>query len=114
MRRLIQAAHVLRLDAQDEREHRPQPGLRPLQAGIDEVLAEVEASLRARPQQEPTPHELPDVRARFEAFQRECGSDNDAQALLAELDEMVDGANSLAAAAGLEGAGVEDSATMAQ
>ncbi len=112
MRRLVQAAHVLRLDAQDERERRPQPGLRPLQTGIDEVLGEVEASLRARPQQEPTPHELPDVRARFEAFQRECGEDADALALLAELDEMVDAANSLAAASGLEGAGVEDSATM--
>jgi uncharacterized membrane protein YccC len=113
MRRLVQAVHVLRLDAQDERERRPQPELQPLQAGIDEVLEEVETSLRARPQQEPTPHELPDVRARFEAYQRACGEDADALALLAELDEIVDAANSLAAAAGLEGAGVVESATIA-
>jgi uncharacterized membrane protein YccC len=113
MRRLVQATHVLRLDAQDERERHPQPELRPLQAGIDEVLAEVQASLRDRPQQEPMAHELPDVRARFEAFQRASGDDADALALLAELDEMVDAANSMAAAVGLEGAGMEDSATMA-
>ena len=113
MRRLVQAAHVLRLDAQDERERRPQPELQPLQAGLGEVLEEVETSLRARPQQEPTPHELPDVRARFEAYQRACGQDADALALLAELDEIVDAANSLAAAAGLEDAGTVESATMA-
>ncbi len=112
MRRLVQAAHVLRLDVQDERERRPHPGLQELQDGIDEVLEEVQASLQARPQQEPTPHELPDVRARFEAFQRACGEDPEAQALLGELDEMVDAANSLAAAAGLESAD-EESATIA-
>ena len=107
MRRLVQAAHVLRLDAQDEREHRAHPGLRPLQDGIDEVLQEVETSLRARPQQEPAPRELPDIRARFESLQREAGDDDDdALALLAELDEIVDAANGLAAAAGLES--VED------
>ena len=104
LRRLVQAAHVLRLDAQDEREHRPQPGLRALQDGIDEVLEEVESSLRARPQQEPIPRELPDIRARFEALQREAGDDDDALAVLAELDEIVDAANGLAAAAGLESA----------
>ena len=108
MRRLVQAAHVLRLDAQDERERRPQPGLQALQEGIDEVLEEVEASLRARPQQEPAAHELPDIRALFEAFQRACGDDADALALLAELDEMVDAANSLAAAAGLESTGEDE------
>jgi uncharacterized membrane protein YccC len=108
MRRLVQAAHVLRLDAQDERDRHPQPGLQPLQEGIDEVLEAVEASLRARPQQEPTPRELPDIRARFEAFQQECGGDADALALLAELDEIVDAANGLAAAAGLEGSDEDD------
>ena len=79
-----------------------------IQEGIDEVLEEVEASLRARPQQEPSPRELPDIRARFEAFQHECGGDADADALLAELDEIVDAANGLAAAAGLEGSDEDD------
>ncbi|MGZ4176680.1 MAG: FUSC family protein [Solirubrobacteraceae bacterium] len=103
MRRLIQAAHVLRLDAQDERERRRHPGLQPLQDGIDELLGEVESSLRARPHERPEPHDLPDIRARYESFERECGRDEEARALLAQLDEMVDAANSLAAAAGLEG-----------
>ncbi len=102
MRRLVQAAHVLRLDAQDDREHRALPGLLPLQDGIDEILGDVEESLRARPQQEPAPRELPDVRARFQTLQRASADDPDAMALLAELDEIVDAANSLAAAAGLE------------
>ncbi|HTU98597.1 MAG TPA: FUSC family protein, partial [Solirubrobacteraceae bacterium] len=112
MRRLVQAAHVLRLDVQDEREHRPQPQLAPVQDGIDAVLEEVEASLRARPQQEPTPHELPDVRARLETFQRACRDDPDALALAAELDEMIDAANSLAAATGVEDTGMVESATI--
>jgi uncharacterized membrane protein YccC len=104
MRRLVQAAHVLRLDAQDERERRPQPALGPLRAGIDEVLGDVEASLRARPAQEPEPRELPDIRARYRAFQKTSAGDGDALALSAQLDEIVDAANSLAAAAGLESA----------
>ncbi len=108
LRRLVQAAHVLRLDVQDERERSAQPGVQPLQQGIDEILEEVEASLRARPQQEPTPRELPDIRGRFEAFQHESGEDADSQALLAELDEIVDAANSLAAAAGLESSDEDD------
>ncbi len=72
------------------------------------MLEEVETSLRARPQQEPIPRELPDIRARFEALQRERADDADALALLTELDEIVDAANSLAAAAGLESAGDDE------
>ncbi|MGZ4169241.1 MAG: FUSC family protein [Solirubrobacteraceae bacterium] len=104
MRRLVQAAHVLRLDTQDERERRPLPALQPLRTGIGQVLSDVEASLRARPQEVPAPHELPDIRARYRAFQRESGDDEEAVALGAQLDEIVDAANSLAAAAGLESA----------
>jgi uncharacterized membrane protein YccC len=103
LRRLVQAVHVLRLDAQDERERRPLPGLRPLRAGLDDLLADVEASLRARPEQEPEPRELPDIRARYQAFRRGSGDEENALALGAQLDEIVDATNSLAAAAGLEG-----------
>jgi hypothetical protein len=102
MRRLVQAAHVLRLDVQDERERRPHPGLQPLQDGIDDLLGEVQTSFRERPLTARAPHDLPDIRARYESFERECGRDEDALALLAQLDEMVDASNSLAAAAGLE------------
>lgn len=102
LRRLAQAAHVLRLDVQDERERRPHPGLAPLRDDIDVLLGAVEASLRARPQQDPNPHELPDIRRRYEAFARESQGDGTALPLLAQLDEIVDAANGLAAAAGLE------------
>ena len=104
MRRLVQTAHVLRLDVQDDREHRPRPALEPLRGDIDELLGEVESSMRARPQADPAPRELPDVRRRYESLERASGSDPDSHAILAQLDEMVDAANSLAAAAGLEGA----------
>jgi len=104
MRRLIQAAHVLRLDVQDEHERQPHPGLQPLQEGIDELLGDVQISFAARPQESPVPRDLPDIRGCYEAFERRCGSDEDSLALLAQLDEMVDAANSLAAAAGLESA----------
>lgn len=104
MRRLVQTAHVLRLDAQDERDRQPHPGLEPLKDGIDELLGDVESSLRARPDEEPAARDLPDIRSRYDAFERDCGRDEDSRALLAQLDEMVDAANSLAAAAGLESA----------
>jgi uncharacterized membrane protein YccC len=110
MRRLIQAAHVLRLDAQDERERRPLPGLAPLRAAIDELLSDVEASLRARPQEDPQPRELSDIRARYRAFRRASGQDEEALALGAQLDEIVDAADSLAAAAGLESDGDDEPA----
>jgi hypothetical protein len=110
MRRLVQAAHVLRLDVQDDREHRPRPALEPLRADIDELLGEVETSMRARPHEGPAPHELPDIRRRYESLERSAGGDPESHALLVQLDEMVDAANSLAAAAGLEG-GEEDEAS---
>jgi uncharacterized membrane protein YccC len=111
MRRLVQAAHVLRLDAQDERERGPLPGLQPLRAGIGEVLSDVEASFRKRPQEAPEARELPDIRARYRLFQRASRDDVDAVALSAQLDEIVDAANSLAAAAGLESAEEDERGT---
>ncbi|MFL5860139.1 MAG: FUSC family protein [Solirubrobacteraceae bacterium] len=108
MRRLVQAAHVLRLEIQDDAERRSRPGLAPLQDGIDELLHDVEAGLRARPQRRPMPRELPDIRGRYESFEHECGDDQDARVLLAQLDEIVDAANGIAAAAGLESADGEE------
>jgi PPOX class probable F420-dependent enzyme len=103
MRRLVQAAHILRLDVQDDREHRPHPQLEPLRFGIDKLLGEVENSMRARPQVDPAPRDLPDIRRRYGSLEQESGRDEESRALLDQLDEMVDAANSLAAAAGLEG-----------
>jgi hypothetical protein len=43
---MIQAAHVLSLDAQDERDRRSLPSLAPLAADIDSLLAIVESRLQ--------------------------------------------------------------------
>ena len=107
MRRLIQAEHVLRLEVQDERPRPPLPGLEPLAAGLGDQLASVEATLRARPEDPESPSlpEEPDLRARYLAFARAAPDDGDQEWLLAELDEIVDAANSLASLAGRDGDG---------
>jgi PPOX class probable F420-dependent enzyme len=102
MRRLIQAAHVLRLDAQEQRGRRPMPELTPLKEGVDALLTSVESTLRVRPQDSPSPTPLPDLRERYGGVQRAVRAEDQAAELLAELDEMVDAANGVASAAGLE------------
>jgi hypothetical protein len=102
MRRLIQAAHVLRLDVQEERDRRPLPRLAALRSDIDHLLGSVEDSLRARPDSDPVAVPLPDLRAAYLAFEHDCGHDRDVLPLLAELDEIVDAVNGLAVVSGLE------------
>ncbi len=106
MRRLIQAAHVLRLDAQEERGRRPVPALAPLAGDLDELLGGVDVTVRtgagAPPAGAPTPPPLPDLRASYAALERAAPHDADSEALLLDLDEIVDAANGLAALAGLE------------
>jgi uncharacterized membrane protein YccC len=104
MRRLIQAAHVLRLDAQDKRDRSAQPGLAPLAAEIDRQLRIVETMLGAgsHDQSWAQAPALPDLRSTYTAFERTCPHDRDSVALLAELDEIVDAANGLAALVGLD------------
>jgi uncharacterized membrane protein YccC len=103
MRRLVQAAHVLRLDAQEDRARPPQPGLAPLAGGLDELLTSVEAALTTDPDKRASTSALPDLRDRYLAFERAAASaDGNANGLADELDEIVDAANSLAAVVGLE------------
>ncbi|HWE09242.1 MAG TPA: FUSC family protein [Solirubrobacteraceae bacterium] len=102
MRRLIQAAHLLRLDAQEERERRPMPELQPLKDGVDALLTGVESALRLHPQNASPGTPLPDLRERYGRIQRALRAEDQAGELLAELDEMVDAANGVASAAGLE------------
>ena len=45
---------------------------------------------------------LPDLRASYDALERAAPHDADGEALLLDLDEIVDAANGLAALAGLE------------
>jgi uncharacterized membrane protein YccC len=97
MRRLIQATHVVRLDAEDERNRDPLPALGPLAADIHVLLETVGAALEGRAPD----RALPDLRAAYEAFEQTAPRDSESAALLAELDEMVDAANGLAELVGV-------------
>jgi hypothetical protein len=101
-RRLMLAAHVLRLDAQEERDRRPLRAARPLAAGLDALLDTVDAALRAGPDGTAPGRSLPDLRASYDELQRTAPKDPDSAAVLLELDEIVDAANGLADLAGLE------------
>jgi uncharacterized membrane protein YccC len=98
LRRVIRSAHVLRLDIQEDRPHDPLPALEPLADALGVMLDRVEAALRASPDDRPPPRTLPDLRARFLAFERTVVDRDagDAEGLLSELDEIVDAVNSLA------------------
>jgi uncharacterized membrane protein YccC len=101
-RRLVQAAHVLRLDAQETPDRSPLPTLAPLAGDIDRLLKRVETELRDEHHAHPGAPELPDLRADYADFERSSAHDSDSLALLAELDEIVDAANGLASLVGLE------------
>ncbi|HEY1520751.1 MAG TPA: FUSC family protein [Solirubrobacteraceae bacterium] len=101
-RRLVLAAHVLRLDAQEERGRRPLPALEPLASDLDALLGTVDATLRAGPGGPTSTPALPDLRASYAALERAAPDDPDSAAVLVEIDEIVDAANGLAALAGLE------------
>jgi uncharacterized membrane protein YccC len=90
--RFTQAAHVLRVDAQDEDQRGPLPLLSSLASEIDRQLRLVSRQLTDEALAESDP---PDLRARFGAFQRACPGDHGV--LLAEIDEIVDASNTLAA-----------------
>ncbi len=104
-RRLVQAAHVLRLDAQEKQNRRPVPALAPLATGVDELLGTVDTTVRAGGDGVPSGARapaVPDLRAGYDAVERAAPHDADSEALLLDLDELVDAANGLASLAGLE------------
>jgi uncharacterized membrane protein YccC len=101
MRRLTQAAHVLRLEAQDERDRRPLPELKPMRADLDGLLKTIETTFRARPDEAGGGDPLPDLRERYDEIQRSLRGAPWMQEVLTELDEIVNAADGLAAAAGL-------------
>ena len=101
-RRLVQAAQVLRLDAQDERERQPLPALAPLARGATRMLELIGTSVAAGPADGAVA--VPDLRSSYTRFERDQ-EPTDAQqrtALLAELDEIVDATDGLASLAGVE------------
>jgi uncharacterized membrane protein YccC len=107
-RRLIQAAHVLRLDVQQARS--PLPGLQPLGGALDELLASIETTLRGSADERAPGQHLPDLRGRYLTFKRSAPHALDAEGLLAELDEVVDAADSLASVVGLDTADTAEEA----
>jgi hypothetical protein len=66
------------------------------------VLAIIAATLRDESADRPRDAALPDLRAGYQTFERACAQDPDSIALLAELDEIVDAANTLAALVGVD------------
>ncbi len=102
LRRLAQSIHTLRLDVQDERRRDPVPELARLAGDLDLALARISSVTQADPGDgQPT---IPDLRADYTEFERRSppSDDLDRAALLSELDEIVDSANSLATLAGWE------------
>jgi uncharacterized membrane protein YccC len=100
-RRLVQAAHVLRLDAEEERERQPLPALAPLARDVDALLDTVHRRIEAEAR-DGASEAMPDLRADYGAVEREYADDADAAAVIDELDEVVDAANGLAALVGLD------------
>jgi uncharacterized membrane protein YccC len=96
MRRLVRAAHVLRLDAEadetDGRAREPMPRLARLARSIDVELAAVARALHTDDLQLST--EYPDLRIAYHRFAQDASPAE--RALLPELDELVDAANSVA------------------
>jgi uncharacterized membrane protein YccC len=111
LRRLISAAHVLRLDAQEEGEHPPRGALETLAAGLDRQLELVQLSLAAGAPVPVGPSGWPDLRSEHGAFADTAGEDEESAGLVAELDEMVDAANGLADVVGLGDSGTQSSGT---
>jgi uncharacterized membrane protein YccC len=102
LRRLMQATHVLSLDAQEQRDRSSLPALAPMAADLDSLLETVQSTLKAGPHARPRAPALPDLRADYETFERASSQHPDAAALLAELDEIVDSANGLATLVSLD------------
>jgi uncharacterized membrane protein YccC len=100
LRRVVQATHVLRLDAQEERERSPVPELAPLADDLDRQLGAVQDTLATGPSATAIAL-LPDLRADYERVEHAEPALPDGGVLVAELDEIVDAANGLAEIAGL-------------
>lgn len=100
-RRLVQATQVLRLDAEEEHQHQPLPALAPLASGTRKMLALIGSSVVNGSADGATPR--PDLRSSYTRFEHEQEPADSKQraALLAELDEIVDATNGLAALTGV-------------
>lgn len=93
LRRLVEAAHVLRIDTLAAPPPEPLSALAPLAADLDRQFEQIEDSLRGMATRSAP---LPQLREDYGALERSGEADRASPALLAELDEIIDAANSLA------------------
>jgi uncharacterized membrane protein YccC len=91
-RRLVRATYVLAFDTRDGAQRQPVPEVAAVESSLDELLERVGAAI-ATGDRIP-PDSLPDLRSSYDELSRAGGGPD----LIAELDEVVDAANSLAAA----------------
>lgn len=98
LRRLVQAAHVLRLELDEGDERQPAPALRPLAQAIDQALAAIGERLATGV---PTRTRLPPLRALHHDLTEGDAATAFDPVLLTELDEMVDAVNTVGAELGL-------------
>jgi uncharacterized membrane protein YccC len=99
LRRIVQAAHVIRLEIGERTDNRPMPALRPLAAALDRALAIIAEMLATAA---PPRADLPPLRALHRDLAARAADTVPDPVLLAELDEMVDAANTVAGLLGLE------------
>jgi len=97
LRRLVQAAHVIRLELSERAQDGALPALRPLAEALDCTLAIIAETLAAGA---PQSSERPSLRALYEDVLR-GGEPPPDRFLVAELDEMVDAANTVAELVGI-------------
>jgi len=113
LRRVVWGVHVLRLDTATIADPRPRPELAPLQAGLNEALTAIAATLRSRGRftdrdahEPPTapdgtePRPFPPLRALHRDLAR-SHPDLLSQALWSSLDELIDATDTAAVSVGL-------------
>ena len=92
-RRLVQGTHVLRLDVQELPQRAPEPAFAGLARALDIELAAVTRALRSDDLQ--LSSEYTDPRALFDRLAAELPAQDDARALLIDLDHLVDAVNAI-------------------
>jgi uncharacterized membrane protein YccC len=99
LRRLVYAAHVIRLEASRYDPQAPHPELGPLACTLDESLARITNALGPESLETAT---LPPLRALYQTLSRESAGQPADAVLMAELDEIVDATNTVSELVGLE------------
>jgi len=97
LRRLVSVVHVLRAEAQEDRERTPLPQLAPLAREIDQALEAIAAELPAESPHLDLPIALPELRESYTRLVHSAELEHRDSLLMQELDEIVDTVNSLGA-----------------